>query len=49
MAQPIHAAQNAFQSMGRSVRARDPERAAEMIDLHFADIRARIDKLPLGA
>lgn len=32
-----------------AVRARDPERAAEMIDRHFADVRARIDKLPAGS
>jgi DNA-binding FadR family transcriptional regulator len=29
-----------------ALRARDPERAAEMIDRHFADVRARIDRLP---
>jgi DNA-binding FadR family transcriptional regulator len=32
-----------------ALRARDPERAAEMIDRHFADVRARIDRLPAGA
>lgn len=32
-----------------ALRARDPERAAEMIDRHFADVRARIDRLPSGA
>ena len=29
----------------RALRARDPDRAAEVIDLHFADVRARIDRL----
>ncbi|MCW2915348.1 MAG: Transcriptional regulator, GntR family [Actinomycetia bacterium] len=28
-----------------ALRARDPDRAAEVIDLHFADVRARIDHL----
>jgi DNA-binding FadR family transcriptional regulator len=28
-----------------ALRARDPGRAAEAIDLHFADLRARIDRL----
>jgi DNA-binding GntR family transcriptional regulator len=32
-----------------ALRARDPEGAAEMIDRHFADVRARIDRLPAAA
>ena len=33
----------------KALRAHDPERAAEMIDRHFADVRARIDRLPAAA